>query len=130
MGDRAPNLPVGLVPGPAAVGDQGVAELVGNSHAGGPGAKDQQAQVGQVQLADPGGGGDGRQRDHAGALDVVVEAAQLGAVRLQQPVGVGQAKVLKVQHRLGKQLPDSLHEGVDKIVCGSVSWPCVVVGSS
>ena len=93
-------------------------DVVGDAHAGLARAEEQHALVAHLAAGQAQRREDARQRDGAGALDVVVEGAELVAIAFQQAEGVAVAEIFKLEERVREHLFDGRDEFLDERVIG------------
>ena len=75
-----------------------------DADAGGAGAREHEAQLGDGPAQPPGGGVDAGHGDAGGALDVVVEAGHLVAEAIEDAQRVGSLEVLPLDDAAGPDL--------------------------
>ena len=82
--------------------DHHIANQVGDADAGGARAENDDALIPQRRSADPHRGNRGRQRDRAGALQIVTESTELAAIFFEDAARVAGREIFPLQQRVAE----------------------------
>ena len=96
---------------------------IGDADARGAGAENHDALIPQQRSADAHRGNRGRQRDRAGALQIVAESAELAAISFEDAARIAGRKILPLQQGVRKQPRGGLDVSVDEGVVAFAANP-------